>query len=79
MKLEIVIDLGRHIGPTTLELEQSGYAYELDYWLDLLYADPPLMLDGASICLTPLPPDACGGVDVDRESDVAAGAGEANR
>jgi hypothetical protein len=29
--------------------------------------------------LTPLPPDACGGGNVDRESSRAAGAGEANR
>lgn len=29
--------------------------------------------------LTPLPPDACGGVIVGRESTSAAGAGEANR
>jgi hypothetical protein len=52
MQLEITIDLSKYTELTEEELQSAGYENSLDYWLDLLYADPPLMLDGALINLT---------------------------
>ncbi len=44
-KLQITIDVDER--PSKDELSTLGFATELEYWIDLIYEDPPLMLDGA--------------------------------
>lgn len=45
-KLQITIDVDSR--PSQDELSVLGFATELEYWIDLIYTDPPLMLDGAT-------------------------------
>jgi len=45
-KLQITIDVDSR--PSKDELSVLGFATELEYWIDLIYSDPPLMLDGAT-------------------------------
>jgi hypothetical protein len=51
LTITITIDLSKHARPTLAELEARGYQYEVDYWIELLYADPALMLDSAKFVL----------------------------
>ncbi len=82
--------LARDIGRTDLEIVRLSWLSSYQ-WMGKRF--PGIVLDHAAHLqahqweaydylaarLTSLPPDACGGVVVDRESNRAAGAGEANR
>lgn len=45
-KLQVTIDIEQ--GPDAEELSTLGFKSELEYWIDLIYEDPPLMLDDAT-------------------------------
>jgi len=45
IKLQITIDVDE--SPSEEELSMLGFNTELEYWIDLIYSDPPLVLDGA--------------------------------
>jgi N6-adenosine-specific RNA methylase IME4 len=77
-KPEFFLDLIETVSdPPRLEMFARRARLGWDVWGNEVESDVAVasVLSG----LTPLPPDACGGVVVDRESSLAAGAGEANR
>lgn len=43
--MQITIDVDE--SPSEEELSMLGFNTELEYWIDLIYSDPPLVLDGA--------------------------------
>lgn len=46
--LRITVELKSGSRPSDDELRAVGYQSEIEYWIDLVYADPPLVLDGAT-------------------------------
>jgi len=43
-KLQITIDVEKL---SKDDLSKVGFNTELEYWIDLIYSDPPMLLDGA--------------------------------
>ena len=48
-KLQITIDIEQR--PDAEELSTLGFKSELEYWIDLIYSDPSMMLDGAQFII----------------------------
>lgn len=46
-KLQITIDVEDKLRPSEDELTKAGFDTELEFWIDFIYSDPPMLLDGA--------------------------------